>query len=133
MLHHSDDIDCGTRHDRQKPENDIHHKRNRKIIEVVLFVFCSLPFHALPFMPDRFTDGIIAKVKIDRQCVEALSNRLLNFPTTGITSDQGFDHPRRTSIPPRTTDATAVPLSNGTYPNPNHSKRTEDASWLKLV
>jgi hypothetical protein len=30
-------------------------------------------------------------------------------------------------------DATAVPRSNGTYPNPNHSKRTEDASWLKLV
>jgi hypothetical protein len=70
MLHYSDDIDCGTRHDRQKPENDIHHKRNGKIIEVVLFVFCSLPFHVLPFMPDRFIDGIIAKLKIDRQCVE---------------------------------------------------------------
>ena len=70
MLHHSDDIDCGTRHDRQKPENDIHHKRNGKIIEVVLFVFCSLPFHVLPFMPDRLIDGIIAKLKIDRQSVE---------------------------------------------------------------
>jgi len=70
MLHHSDDIDCGTRHDRQKPENDIHHERNGKIIEVVLFVFCPLLFHVLPFMPDRFIDGIIAKLKIDRQCVE---------------------------------------------------------------
>jgi hypothetical protein len=33
-------------------------------------VFCSLPFHVLPFMPDRFIDAIIAKLKIDRQCVE---------------------------------------------------------------
>ncbi len=63
MLQYSDDIDCGTRHDRQKPENDIHHKRNGKIIEVVLFVFCSLPFHVLPFMPDRFIDGIFAKLR----------------------------------------------------------------------
>ena len=67
MLQYSDDIDCGTRYDRQKPENDIHHKRHGKIIEVVLFVFCSLPFHVLPFMPDRFIDEIIAKLKIDRQ------------------------------------------------------------------
>ena len=70
MLHYSDDIDCGTRHDRQKPENDIHHKRRGKIIEVVLFVFCSLPCHVFPFMPDRFIDGIIGKLKIDRRCMD---------------------------------------------------------------
>ena len=80
MLHYSDDIDCGTRHDRQKPENDIHHKRHGEIIEVVLFVFCSLPFHVPPFMPDRFIDGIIAKRKIDRQCVEGFVEQAAKFP-----------------------------------------------------